>query len=116
MLSTEVLHFEEKSVFDSTIADASVKVSFSDPLRLVTTHANGLFLVVLSNAVVTVFRRYYAASGRLVWDDAVGTVLVANTVTPIAGPTFALGQECEVLISNASGGPADITAWLCARS
>lgn len=116
MLPFDVLHFEEGAVIRETVPNGAALASFSTPLKIPTGHATRLALVVVSDAIVTITRRFRAASGVLEWDDA-GTVLVAGTVTPIATPaTFELGQEVEILVTNASGGDAIVTAWVCARS
>lgn len=109
-------------IHGGTIADASTKVSFSAPLRVATKHAGTLTCLLVSDQIVTVYLRRYGAS-RIVTLDDTGTVLAANTPIAIvlAGTTagngagVGLGDEAELIVSNASGALATITAQLLAR-
>jgi hypothetical protein len=113
MLKTRVNHFEEASAFDQVFVPGLLQ-SFAPKLRVATSHAIiSVGAVVVSNQIVSITLRHYAASGRLVWDD-VPVVLVAGVVTAIPSGTV-LGQEVEVLVSNALAVNATITAYLSAK-
>lgn len=93
-----------------TIVDGSVLSQF---LSVPTDHARELTVGITSNQIVTAFIRRWFASRTVVVDSA-GTALAVNT--PIVMTAANLGDEAAIVITNASGAPAIITAQMLARS
>lgn len=104
----------EASVSAGTVADGSTKAAFSTPLRVPTGHAREVVAYVESDVAVTAFLRFHAAEGQVQVDTA-GTA-VAGGASGRVQDTAGLGDEAELLISNASGETATLTAKLYARS
>ena len=92
------------------IVDGSVLTQL---LSVPTDHARELTVGLTSNQPVTVFIRRWFASRTIVVDSA-GTAIAAST--PIVITAANLGDEAALLITNASGFVATITAQMLARS
>ena len=92
------------------IVDGSVLTQL---LSVPTDHARELTVGITSDQVVSVFIRRWFASRTVVVDSA-ATVLVANV--PVVLTAANLGDEAALLITNASGFVATITAQMLARS
>lgn len=82
-------------------------------IRIPTGHANRIDCTVLSDQTATAYIKFYDASGQLAWYSS-PLSLTAGTVTPFplatTSGTNSIGAEAELVISNASGSTANITA------
>lgn len=95
-------------VVAGTIVTASTLASFTIPLRIATGHARAIYFGVASDQAITVTLRHTGAGRRIVVDNT-ATAIVAGTHQAIAY-TGAILTECELVVTNASGSTATISA------
>jgi hypothetical protein len=105
-----VAFWHEGQVSAVAVPDGSTKLTLG--LVLPTGHAQRVDALVSSTQNITVFKRYYGASGQIAVDDAGEAVLAGVPKRLALGElTVSIGQEVEFFASNASGTAASVTIW-----
>ena len=106
----QIAFWREAAVFATTVVTGTTKGTIS--LRIPCAHATRVDVLIKSDQTVTAVRRYYGASGSVEVDDAGETVTggTPKRLDPI--DDLSIGQEVELLITNASGSTATVSAWM----
>ena len=112
--TTQNLATNQAIVADAVLTGSTL-ASFSTPLRIACGHAKEIHFGVASNAAVTVTLRHFGAGRRVVVDNT-ATAVAAGTPLAIRYYASAAGtgvlDEVELVVTNASGGTATISATL----
>lgn len=98
----------------ASVADASTKASIS--LRIPTSHARRVNVILSSTTAITAYLRIGAAQQRLLLDSA-GTACSAGSTVGLhwgGGTGEPIGDTAEIVISNASGAAATVVAAISA--
>lgn len=115
---TAAPYVQEKTVIAATIVTGTTKGQFGDRLIIPTHYSRVVGFHISSDQNITAVLRTYSA-GRTVFTDPVSQAVTGGTplgyqVNQIG--TIFIGAETELLITNASGSTATISATIVSRS